>query len=123
VTCGFASAGPAADDVAFHISSDPWTSSAVCMANATRTDTVARVDVSRLLADTRATVLVCDIEGAEYDLFANLDFHDVTRICVELHDHAATGAQRRAMIQALARANFAPSSSLSRRNVFVFERV
>ena len=41
--------GPSADEVTFNISSDPWTSSAAPMANAARTDKVARVDVSKAL--------------------------------------------------------------------------
>ncbi|MBL4556551.1 MAG: hypothetical protein JKP98_03220 [Rhodobacteraceae bacterium] len=46
---------------------------------------VPRLSLSRLIADVRPTVVLCDVEGGELDLFAGADLAGVRAVILELH--------------------------------------
>ncbi|MEM7269114.1 MAG: rRNA adenine N-6-methyltransferase family protein [Pseudomonadota bacterium] len=77
-----------AQSVPFYQRRDFWMSSMI--ETDVPADLVVRVpllDFNTMLRERRITMLVCDIEGAEVDLFRHADFAGVDRIVVELHDH------------------------------------
>lgn len=54
--------------------------------------TVASVDIAardfnQVMADLRPTVFICDIEGAEEDLFVGIDLSSLRVIVLEIHPH------------------------------------
>jgi FkbM family methyltransferase len=53
----------------------PWTSRIM----------VPRLSLSRLIADVRPTVVLCDVEGGELDLFAGANLAGVRAVILELH--------------------------------------
>jgi FkbM family methyltransferase len=92
--------------VPFYVSRDFWTSR---LAAAGASDIVGVVQVPLVcletaIADHRATVLVCDIEGGEADLLEDADLAGIRLVVVEVHDWAVgrsrTGAMMRWLIQA-----------------------
>jgi len=74
---------PASGD--FHLHRDFWASSTRKSDGTVETVRVPVRDANALIIETRPTLLVCDVEGGEKDLFGNLDLSGVDRVMVELH--------------------------------------
>lgn len=89
-------------------------------ANATVTRVPAR-PIAQLLAETRPTVLSCDIEGAEAEVLAQ-PLPGVRLIVVELHPVVYGAAGTRALFGALSAQGFAYHVQGSRGATVVFER-
>ncbi len=91
-------AGAAATSMPFHVYEDYWASSLEPLherdasKRLLRTERVPVVDLDALIVERRCTLLVCDIEGGEYDLFRAFAV-DVQTIVLELH-WAALGVAR-----------------------------
>ena len=79
-----------AHTVDFHVYSDYWASSTQPLhltdpeRHLVRTVQVGTIDLDELIATRHARMLVCDIEGGEYDLVRTFDL-DVPKILMELH--------------------------------------
>ena len=67
----------------FYVREDFWSSS-IEPGGHVKTVKVQQVDIDDLIAEFSPTLIVCDVEGAEAELFA--DPPDVDRLYVELHD-------------------------------------
>lgn len=73
--------------VIFHVSKNFWSSSLLERENL-GTDvkvTIPAVCIDDLIKKYQPSVLIIDIEGAEYDLLLNADLTGVQKICVEVH--------------------------------------
>jgi FkbM family methyltransferase len=72
--------------VPFYLRFHFWASSMEPASNPfVRTAEVPRLPIAGLLAEARPTVIVCDIEGGELDLFTAADLTDVRALIIELH--------------------------------------
>lgn len=72
--------------VPFYIRADFWASSMEGSSRAyTHTTDLPAIALSDLLAEVVPTVIICDIEGGEYELFNGLDLSGVRNIVLELH--------------------------------------
>lgn len=79
--------GPRKGKVDFHVSAKLLESTLSPVEGSTY-DEVVKVDVlnaNKVLRDTGANMLVCDIEGAEVDLIPKLDLSNIRAAVIELH--------------------------------------
>jgi FkbM family methyltransferase len=85
-----AAKAPAARPASFYIYSDFWASSTLPLhltnpqRHLVETVQVPTVDLDALIAERRVSVLVCDIEGGEYELVRTFDLN-VPKILMEVH--------------------------------------
>lgn len=79
--------------------------------------------LSRFLARHRISAIVCDIEGAECDVFARADLSQIRLLQVEVHDHISglTGVQR--LIRTLDAKGLFYDPRPSGQSLMVFRRV
>lgn len=111
-----ASSAAAPPDVPFHLYADFWSSSTepIHLTNTAlrllRTVRVPVVDLDALIAERRCTMLVCDIEGGEYDLL-NTFRVEVPKILLELHWSTLGLARAMQVMQTLASRGYRLSGS------------
>jgi FkbM family methyltransferase len=79
--------------------------------------------LSDAVSAVQATVIACDIEGAEQTLFRNASIPSVRRIMVETHQTALGGVGMRDLFDDLHRAGFHYDQTFSRGSVPVFSRI
>lgn len=79
-------------------------------------------DMHRVLADLKPDVLVCDIEGAEAEVFVDLDLSCLRALVIELHPHIVNEAQITRIYDLCAQFDLFPNASLSSGTVVAFER-
>jgi FkbM family methyltransferase len=73
------------DSVEFFIHHDFWASSLDPSSNCERVEKVKVENFNSVLATVRPTMIVCDIEGGELELFRNSDLSTVKKIFLETH--------------------------------------
>lgn len=80
-------------------------------------------DFSNLLRESRATVITCDIEGGELDLFAGADLSNIRHIMLEIHPtvYGAEGVKR--LFDTLSAKGLAYNAMCSGGHVVSFTRV
>lgn len=77
--------GDAKGDADFYVHHDFWASSLAPMPNPLRVDRVPYAGFNEVVSDLRPTMIVCDIEGGELDLFRNADLTGVKKVFMEIH--------------------------------------
>ncbi|WP_051440413.1 FkbM family methyltransferase [Ensifer aridi] len=77
--------GLAPEAVNFYIHKDFWASSLDPAAGFERTERVKVENFNAVLASIRPTMIVCDIEGGEIELFRNADLSGVKKVFLEVH--------------------------------------
>ena len=117
-------AGTGAGCAPFHVSEDLWASSRDPATPALAETIEAPVaDVNALIAQHRANVLICDIEGAEFDLFAAIDWAPIDLLIAELHPAAAPLARVGETIAGLIAAGLCPDlGAMQAPRVAIFRR-
>jgi len=86
-------AAHAGQDAAFFLSEDFWSSSTLPRDSHYQKLRIPRRSLNGLIEQTGATVLVCDVEGAEFELFDGFLPGGLRAICLEVHPWLAqTGA-------------------------------
>ncbi len=83
---------------------------------------VPAVRLDDLLAEIRPSVLICDVEGAETQLFDDVDLSSVQTVVVEVHPKLIGWDGVRRLIQALFDAEFILHTRISIKNVLLFRR-
>jgi FkbM family methyltransferase len=73
------------DDVDFYLHEDFWASSLNPVAAAVGVEKVKAERFNNILALIRPTLIVCDIEGGELELFRNADLSGVKKVFLETH--------------------------------------
>ncbi len=115
---------PSDHTIPFYITDPFWSSSMIAPAKAS--DAI-RVDVpafrlSDLVASFKPTIIVCDIEGGEVELFEQVDLTGVNYIYLELHTRV-TGAHGVVRVfEAMHRHRFFYHQRVSRDGVVLFQR-
>lgn len=120
---GLASSSASNEQLEFKISRVFWSSSVLEIGNVSRVDMVPTIDLSEILKKVNATVFICDIEGGEFDLIPNIDFSNVSRVIIEIHDPLASIEKRFEFHSALLRNGFILNAGLTNGSVCLFERV
>jgi LPS sulfotransferase NodH len=120
------SAGPGATRK-FYIRNDFWASSSnpipPDLSGLKYETEVPEVDVARLIATLRPTFIICDIEGDEDNLFANLDLTGVHKVLVELHQHVIGKAGMKRFFEEMARKNFHYDQWHARGGIVLFSHI
>ena len=114
----------AKDAAPFYLREDFWMSSLSPAPNAyARKVEVPTIPFSDLLRRERITLVVCDVEGAETELFESADLSGVDRIYLEVHDHLTGLKGVRAVFEALHDKGFGFDPRHSSRSVVLFTRI
>lgn len=77
--------GSVRGEVDFYVHRDFWASSLTPIANPARIEKVPVESFNSLVRELRPTLIICDIEGGELELFRNSDLTDVRKVYVETH--------------------------------------
>jgi FkbM family methyltransferase len=118
---GVASADAAADHAAFNVSRDFWTSSAETANETQRQEKVPVIDVNRLIREHRASVVLMDIEGSEFDLVPRCDVSGLRAFIVEVHPVSDFDRKLHAMFKSLVDRGFVVETMIDH-NLYVFKR-
>jgi hypothetical protein len=78
--------------------------------------------IQEILDDIRPTMLICDVEGMEGDLFVDTDLSSVAKIVVEVHPEIIGNEGVLKVFTALADNGFAYDASISCGRVISFRR-
>ena len=108
-------------EAAFHLAPDFWASSTEPGVGDT-TVTRPTVDVNRLIAEFRPTILSMDIEGGEIALLPHLDLTDLRRLVIEFHPEHGPAAPISACIADLLAQGFVLDIAQGSPQVLVFDR-
>ncbi len=114
---------PAPGEATFYLRQDFWMGSLMAGPNPyVDSVRVPTRNFSALLREERATLVVCDIEGAETCLFDGADLGEVTRVFLEVHDHVTGLTGVGAVFAALAARGFVYDPLHSAGSVVLFRR-
>lgn len=106
----------------FHLARDFWASSTQALPEETRTIRRATVDVNRLIAEFRPSVLVMDIEGGEVALLPHIELGGLRRLVIEFHPALCLPAEISACVARLLGAGFVLDLGAGSQQVLVFDR-
>ncbi|HQT64581.1 MAG: hypothetical protein B7Z75_05595 [Acidocella sp. 20-57-95] len=114
------------EQVDFYISKEFWRSRLYAAPEST--DIISKITVPVFcledeIARHKANVLICDIEGGEFELFDGADLSDIRLIIVETHDWLIGLPAVDALVRNIILAGFAIDLRDSGSNVAVFRRV
>ena len=108
-------------EVEFFLSDDFW-GSGLSKALGRRSVSVRQATFQSRLSAIRPTMIVCDIEGGEADLFRNADLSHINKIVVELHEDIIGPDGVGAVFDELAKRGFSYDSAHSSYSVVTFSR-
>jgi FkbM family methyltransferase len=108
----------------FYLRRDFWMGSLSAEPNAfTATVEVPTMNLDALLRDEAIDLIVCDVEGAEADLFERADLSSVDRIFVETHDHVTGLSGVRRLFETMQAQGFVYDPRHSTGSVVLFQRL
>jgi FkbM family methyltransferase len=117
--------GPAhaAPEVTFFVSRDFWSSSLLQGPKADREETTApALKLDELIARHRPSVIIADVEGAEFELFLEADLSNVQKLCIEFHTRYIGVRKVSDLIASLLGRGFLLQLACSEREVLYFSR-
>lgn len=77
--------GDIPESVDFYVHNDFWASSLTPIPDAKCIERVPVKNFNAVLAEVKPTLIVCDIEGGEMELFKNADLSSVKKVYMEIH--------------------------------------
>ncbi|MFT3975128.1 MAG: FkbM family methyltransferase [Amaricoccus sp.] len=108
----------------FYLRRDFWMGSLSAEPNAwTGTVEVPTKSFDALLREEAINLIVCDVEGAEADLFAGADLSGVDRVFVETHDHVTGLSGVRSLFSTMHANGFVYDPRHSTGSVVLFQRL
>lgn len=114
----------AAETATFYLRRDFWMGSLSAEPNAfVATVEVPTMNLDALLRDEAISLIVCDVEGAEADLFEHADLSGVDRIFVETHDHVTGLSGVRRLFETMQAQGFVYDPRHSTGSVVLFQRL
>ncbi len=112
------------DHMTFYLRHDFWMGSLSEGPNPYQaTVDVPTESLDKLLKDREISLIVCDIEGAETEIFEDADFAGVTRVYLELHDHVTGLAGVQKLFKTMERKGFAYDPRHSSKSIVLFRKV
>ena len=82
---------------------------------------VPTIRLHDLVRQAEPTVIVCDIEGGEVELFEEVDLPGVRYVYMELHTRVTGGQGIRSVFESMHRAGFFYNQKVSNGDVVLFE--
>lgn len=113
---------PASSHTDFYVSRHFWSSSLLPVSNPVSVERVRVDDFAKVAAEFRPSLVVCDIEGGELDLFRDANLEGVDKVYLELHPFKLGLRGIREVYENFARHGFAKDPRYSRRWVVLFRR-
>lgn len=107
---------------AFYLMPDFWASSQIKLSSDARKITVPLKSLNAELRATKASFLIIDIEGGEYELIMSADLSQVERIAIEIHRQILGEDKCKEVIERIQSAGFALDSTTKETQVFFFKR-
>jgi FkbM family methyltransferase len=117
--------GPAhtAPEVKFFVSRDFWSSSLLEGSKSGLEETTApALQLDALITRHAPSVIIADVEGAEFDLFLNADLGAVQKLCIEFHTRYIGVRKVSDLIASLLARGFLLQLACSEREVLYFSR-
>lgn len=109
------------DEVEFFLNDDFW-ASGLSKALGNRSVMVKQVAFQSRLNEIRPTLIVCDIEGGEGNLFGDVDLQCTTRLLIELHEDIIGPNGVRTVFDEMSKRGFHYNCSHSSGRVVTFSR-
>lgn len=110
-------------NVAFYIHRDFWASSLLPLENPLRVDKIPMRSFNSALKEIRPTLIVCDIEGAELNLFTGAKLEGVKKIYLEIHQKKLGGSGIRDLFEVMHNHGFHYDQHHSNGAVVLFLRI
>lgn len=110
------------DSVTFFVSDNFWSSSLLDKGGKQKPITAPAVRLDALIHKHRPSVIIADVEGAEYDLFRTADLSSVNKLCVEFHTRYIGAAKVSELIRSLLERGFVLELEASIGEVLYFSR-
>lgn len=111
-------------EIPFYVTNPFWSSSMTPPSKGVYdTISVPVVRLSEIIAQVEPSVIVCDIEGGEVDLFEEVDLRGVRYIYMELHTRKYGGAGVVKVFESMHRHGFFYHQRASREGVVLFKRL
>ncbi|MVO17332.1 FkbM family methyltransferase [Parasedimentitalea huanghaiensis] len=115
---------PADNTVPFYVTDPFWSSSLNRPSKASyNTIDVPVVRLSKIIAEVKPSVIVCDIEGGEVDLFENVELAGVSRIYMELHTRKCGGSGIIKVFESMHRHGFFYHQRVSSEGAVLFQKL
>lgn len=114
---------PSEDAVPFYIMQNFWGSSLCYKPQAIRQVLVPTIDLNSALERIRPTMIICDIEGGELDLFENANLDGVTKIFMETHQRVLGRAGMKRLFDNLSAKGFHYDQNHSSGSVVLFSHI
>lgn len=115
-------AGHSGDHVTFFVSENFWSSSLLDKGGAQRAISAPALPLGSLVAKHRPTVIIMDVEGAEYELLRSADLSGVDKLCIEFHTRYIGAEKVSALIHSLLDRGFVLQLEQSIGEVLYFSR-
>lgn len=106
---------------AFNVSREIWSSSVLDRGDTAKVDMVPCLGLDEMLAETGATVFVCDIEGGEAELIEECRFSGLATVIMELHPWLFSGLDAEGAVARLEQRGF-QLAEVTDGKVYVFTR-
>lgn len=107
----------------FYIHKDFWASSLSPIAEPIRVEKVRVDSFSEVIATLKPTLIVCDIEGGELELFKNADLTGVKKIYLEVHQRRLGRRGIKSLFDSFSARDFAYDQHHSEASVVLFSHV
>ena len=116
--------GPAQDKVSFYLRNDFWASSTLPEPWGFREEVkVPTEDLNDSVSTFKPTLIVCDIEGGEAELFDYASLPGVRHVLLELHQRVTGGSGIRNVFDNMSRMNFHYNEDFSSGPIVTFTRL
>ncbi len=115
--------GHAEGTVDFYIHSEFWASSLLPFEGAERVEKVKLENFNAVVAEIRPTLIVCDIEGGELELFRNADLTGVKKVYLEAHQKLLGRRGMKSLFEIFHARDFHYDQHHSERSVILFSHV
>lgn len=110
-------------EIKFYLREHFWTSSTYAGPRGYQSEAMIRAtSLARVIADFRPTMIVCDIEGGEVDLFEHADLASIQKIMLELHPEVTGLPRIGTLFDAMSRNGLIYDLDHSRRKIVTFRR-
>lgn len=124
VACSDDKISDTSETVPFYVTNPFWSSSLKRPSSGDFTEiSVVRKPLSEIIAKTKSTVIVCDIEGGEADLFENTNLIGVRAVFMELHTRVYGGQGVVKVFESMHKNGFFYHQRASRMGAVLFSRL
>lgn len=110
-------------EVKFYLHDEFWASSTSKIPGYQSEIVVPTKQLAEVLSEFTPTMIVCDIEGGEVDLFASADLTGIRTVLLEIHTWIVGRASIKRLFDAMSRNNLVYDEKASSRKIVAFRRI